>query len=113
MSSSRLSTDKPAGSRRPHTKSERRCAEEGNSNSLEFVKQIQPEVEGELREVRDLSTNSSSDEEPSDHSNSFTNIGGVFEEDTMTYPYSKYNDEADVEAHLRAFLTTWQANHVS
>ena len=31
----------------------------------------------------------------------------------MSYPYSKYNDEADVEAHLRAFLTTWQANHVS
>ena len=31
----------------------------------------------------------------------------------MLYPYPKYNDEPDVEAHVRAFLTTWQANHVS
>ena len=35
------------------------------------------------------------------------------EHNTMSYPYSRYNDEADVEAHVNAFLTTWQANHVS
>ena len=35
------------------------------------------------------------------------------EEDTMPYPYQKYNEEPDAEAHIRAFLTTWQANHVS
>ena len=35
------------------------------------------------------------------------------QEDTMLYPYPKYHDEADTEAHIRAFLTTWQANHVS
>ena len=29
------------------------------------------------------------------------------------YPYIRYNDEADAEAHARAFLTTWEANHVS
>ena len=31
----------------------------------------------------------------------------------MSYPSPKYNDEADAEAHIQAFLTTWQANHVS
>ena len=31
----------------------------------------------------------------------------------MSYPYPKYNDEADAEDHVRAFLTTWQTNHVS
>mgnify|MGYP000515287986 CR=1 FL=1 len=31
----------------------------------------------------------------------------------MLYPYPKYNDEADAEMHVRLFLMTWQANHVS
>ena len=31
----------------------------------------------------------------------------------MLYPYPKYNDEADAEAYVRTFLTTWQTNHVS
>ena len=35
------------------------------------------------------------------------------EEDTMSYPYPRYNGEADAEAHIRAYLTTWQANHAS
>ena len=35
------------------------------------------------------------------------------EEDTIPYPYPKYHDEPDVEAHICAFLTMWQANHVS
>ena len=33
--------------------------------------------------------------------------------DTMLYPYPRYNEEADEEAHVRTFLTTWQANHMS
>ena len=33
--------------------------------------------------------------------------------DTMHYPYPRYADGADAEAHVRAFLATWQANHVS
>ena len=37
----------------------------------------------------------------------------VDEHNTMLLPYPKYNNEPDVEAHIRAFLTTWQANHVS
>ena len=31
----------------------------------------------------------------------------------MPYPYPPYNGEADAEAHIRAYLTTWQANHTS
>ena len=38
---------------------------------------------------------------------------GEEEEVTMSYRYPKYNEKPDAEAHIRAFLTTWQANHVS
>ena len=31
----------------------------------------------------------------------------------MSYPYPKYHDEADAEAHISAFLLTWQDNYVS
>ena len=31
----------------------------------------------------------------------------------MSYPYPKYNDKADAEAHVRTFLMIGQANHVS
>ena len=31
----------------------------------------------------------------------------------MKYPYPLYNDEGDVEAHVRVILTTWHANHAS
>ena len=31
----------------------------------------------------------------------------------MPYPYPRYNGEADAEAHIRAYLTTWQVNHAS
>ena len=34
-------------------------------------------------------------------------------EDTMLYRYPKYQDEMDAEAHVRDFLQTWEANHVS
>ena len=32
---------------------------------------------------------------------------------TMPYPYPKYRDEPDAEAHVYAFLQTWEANYVS
>ena len=32
---------------------------------------------------------------------------------TMSYPYPRYNDEADAEAHVCTFLRTWQTSHVS
>ena len=31
--------------------------------------------------------------------------------DTMPYPYSRYTDGPDAESHIRAFVSTWQANH--
>ena len=31
----------------------------------------------------------------------------------MSDPYLYYNNEADAEAHVCIFVTTWQANHVS
>ena len=33
--------------------------------------------------------------------------------DTMSYPYSKYRDDLNAEAHVYAFLHTWEPNHVS
>ena len=34
-------------------------------------------------------------------------------DDTIQYPYPKYRDDPDVEAHVYAFLQAWEANHVS
>ena len=34
-------------------------------------------------------------------------------DDTMPYPYPKYRGDPDAEAHVYAFLQTWEANHVS
>ena len=31
----------------------------------------------------------------------------------MSYPYPKYRDELDAEAHVHTLLQTWEANHVS
>ena len=31
----------------------------------------------------------------------------------MPYPYSKYRDGVDAEAHIRDFLTTWEINHAA
>ena len=31
--------------------------------------------------------------------------------DTMPYPYPQYTDGPDAESHIRAFVSTWQANH--
>ena len=36
-----------------------------------------------------------------------------FEENSMAHPYPKYGDDPDAEAHVYAFLQTWEANHVS
>ena len=35
------------------------------------------------------------------------------DDDTMSYQYPKYRDDPDAEAHVYAFLQTWEANHVS
>ena len=39
--------------------------------------------------------------------------GQPLEDDTMLYSYPKYRDDPDAEAHVYAFLQTWEANHVS
>ena len=31
--------------------------------------------------------------------------------DIMPYPYPRYTDGSDAESHIRAFVSTWQANH--
>ena len=31
----------------------------------------------------------------------------------MSYPYSKYRDGVDAEAHIRDFLTIWEINHAA
>ena len=72
-------------------------------NSSEVTRQAQQETEEEFREIPELVTKSSSKEEQFDQQ----------PHDTMSYTYPKNNDEADAEAHLHAFMTTWQANHVS
>ena len=35
------------------------------------------------------------------------------EEDTIPYPYPKYWDEPNADAHVHAFLHTWEANYIS
>ena len=127
MSPSQRNSDHPTESKRPRMRSESRRVEEGEFDSSEFTDQIQQEAEGELRgiprfdfsssevtrqvqhevegefkEIPELVTDSSSDEEQFDQ----------HQEDTMLYPYPKYHDEADAEAHICAFLRIWQANHV-
>ena len=48
-----------------------------------------------------------------DHvNNPIGDTSNVHDSNTIPYPYSPYNDEADVEAHVRAFLTIWMANHI-
>ena len=37
----------------------------------------------------------------------------IWAEDTMSYPYSKYRDGVDAEAHIRDFLTTGEINHAA
>ena len=52
-----------------------------------------------------------------DHNDNHTDrahdISDIHDLDTMMFSYLLYNGEADAEAHVRAFLTTWQTNHVS
>ena len=70
---------------------------------MEVTNLVQEKAEGELRNTPSLDTNNSSDGDQFDQQ----------PEDTMLYRYPKYNDEAEAEAHVHAFLTTWQGNHVS
>ena len=109
ISSSCLNTYRLVESRRPRTRSESQHAEGGIFDSSEVTEPVQQEVEGELRARPYLRTDSSSDEEQLAQSY----LVDLCEEDKMSYPYPKYNDKADAEAHVRTFLMIGQANHVS
>ena len=64
--------------------------------------------------IHDLASTSGSASEvdqPEDNIFSVTREDPDF--DTTSYSYPRYTDAADVEAHMLAFLTTWQTNHVS
>ena len=50
---------------------------------------------------------------PKEGKEEYTQPEQPYEEDTMPYPYPKYRDDTDAEAHVYAFLQTWEANHVS
>ena len=52
-------------------------------------------------------------EETKEHTPTPPPLVQTFEEYTMLCPYSKYRDEPDAEAHVYAFLQTWEVNHVS
>ena len=59
------------------------------------------------------STNYSGLENPSEHTTPQSPPTDFFydsQEDTLLYPYPRYNDKDDAEAHIPAYLTTWQAN---
>ena len=50
---------------------------------------------------------------PKERKEEYTQPEQPYMDDTMPYPYPKYRDDPDVEAHVYAFLQTWEANHVS
>ena len=62
------------------------------------------------------STNNHGFENPFEHTppqSPPTDFFADSEEEMTLYPYPRYNGEADAEAHIHAYLTTWQANHAS
>ena len=50
---------------------------------------------------------------PTEQENAYTPPEKPCEDDTMLYPYQKYRNDPDAEAHVYAFLQTWEANYVS
>ena len=50
---------------------------------------------------------------PTEQENAYTPPEKPCEDDTMLYPYQKYRNDPDAEAHVYAFLQTWEENHVS
>ena len=50
---------------------------------------------------------------PTEQEKEYTPSEQPYEDDTMSYPYPKYRDDPDAEAHVYEFLQTWEANHVS
>mgnify|MGYP000432721274 CR=1 FL=1 len=94
-------SDTPVGCKRPRTRSVTKALEK------ESAAELQPETSRRWSALPDLTDNQSSDENQPEEV-SFYDIWG---EDDMPYPYSKFREGADAEAHVRDFLTTWEINH--
>ena len=95
------SPDTSLGRTRPRTRSVTQSIEEEST-----VPQQIPERQ--WSELPPLVNSPLEDIQPKE--NSFYDI---WAEDTMSYPYSKYRDGADAEAHIRDFLTTCEINHAA
>ena len=73
---------------------------QGSADNFQHSHQYQQQVDREWNTIPDL-TDSHSNKEQSDQV-SFYDIWG---DDNMLYPYSKYRDGVNAEAHIRDFLT--------
>ena len=119
-------------SRRPITRAEaKRILEAPIADAIDLINKFSPQDENPSESVlADLvrleaafrvdstttsTNNHSGSEDPFEHTPPRSPRADFSdsEEDTMPYPYPRYNGEADAEAHIRAYLTTWQANHAS
>ena len=113
-------------SRRPTTRAEAKWILEASiSDAIDLINQIslQDETPSESVPVEpirleaafrvDSTTTSTNNHsrfensfEPTPPRSPLTDFSADSQEDTMSYPYPRYNGEADAEAHIRAYLTT-------
>ena len=90
----------PVDRKRPCTRSVTKRVEEDSAAV------VQQETSRRWSSVPDL-TDSQSDGDQSEE----VSFYDIWSEDNMPYPYSKFREGADAEAHIRDFLTTWEINH--
>ena len=100
------SPETPIGHKRPHTRSTTQRVAEISVDNFQHSHQYQQQADREWSTILDLTDNHS--DEVQSYQVSFYDIQG---DDNMPYPYSKYEDGVNVEAHIRDFLTTWEINH--
>ena len=94
------SLDTPVGCKRPHTHSITKTLEK------DLAAVVLPKTSRRWSALPDL-TDCQSDENQSEE----VSFYDIWSEDNMPYPYSKFREGADAEAHIRDFLTTWEINH--
>ena len=90
----------PVDRKRPCTRSVTMFVEEDSAAV------VQQETGKRWSSVPDL-TDSQSDGDKSEE----VSFYDIWCEDNMPYPYSKFREGVDAEAHIRNFLTTWEINH--
>ena len=94
----------------PRTRIECQCAKQ--EESVQESTLIEPSLQESEAQSTTLPDSGSTSDNSSEFEHSEVNnpLWGVSEDpkiDTMSYPYPRYNDDADAETHVRAFLTTW------